>query len=35
MGHNSVVLGHLKPTAILQVDWLSTLPPGFGASQNV
>ena len=31
-GTHSVVLGHPKSTGILWVDWLSTGPPGFGAS---
>ena len=31
MGHNSVVLGHMKSTGILQVDGLS-MGPGFGVS---
>ena len=30
---NSVVSGHPKSTRIPQVDWLSTGPPSFGASQ--
>ena len=32
MGHNNVVSGYPKSTIILQVDGLSTGPPGFGAS---
>ena len=30
MGHNGVVLGHLKSIGISRVDGLSTGPPGFG-----
>ena len=35
MGHNSVVSGQPKSTGILRVNWLSTGPPGFWASQSV
>ena len=30
MGHNSVVLGHLKSTGIPRVDRMSTGPPDLG-----
>ena len=33
MGYNSVVSGHPKSIGIMRIDWLSTGPPGFGASQ--
>ena len=35
MGHNSVVMGHLKSTGILQVDELSTGPPDVGCHSLV
>ena len=35
MGHNSVVLGHMKSTGIQQVDGLSMGPPDLGCHSLV